>query len=330
MLTDNFLRKHDYLRVSVTDKCNLRCRYCMPPNGVVPLSHDEVLRNEEFVRFIALFARMGVRKFRFTGGEPLIRKGFVDIVRHTREQLPDVELCLTSNGTLLANHIDDLLEHRVLNLNISLDTLSPERFAHITGRNLLDRVLRNIDAVLDRGNFNCKINVVLFRETLDELDAFLDYFRDRPVTIRFIEMMPFTEEFSRDDFISFERLRNELEARGRLERNQATDTNVAMMYKLRYRGRYPISIGIIPPVTRKFCSSCNRLRLTSDGRIRTCLHDGNSKDLKEAMRSGTSDDDLQKIIISAIREKRESHSIECCSMEAGCGSVINCMSKIGG
>ncbi len=330
MLTDSYLRKHDYLRVSVTDKCNLRCRYCMPPEGVVPLSHDEVLRNEEFVRFIKLFADMGVKKVRFTGGEPFIRKGFIDILRETRELLPGVELCLTTNGTLMGDHVRDLLELKVLNLNVSLDTLVPERFSYITGRNLLHTVLRNIDAVLEQPEFNCKINVVLFRETLDELDSFLDYFKDRPATIRFIEMMPFTDEFKQNDYISLERLKTELEGRGRLHRNEATDTNVAMMYTLNYRNQYPMSIGIIPPITHKFCSSCNRLRLTSDGHLKVCLHDARTRDLKKPMREGAADPEIREIVIAAIKEKRESHSIECYSHEAGCGSVINCMSKIGG
>lgn len=334
MLTDNYRRKHDYLRVSITDKCNLRCRYCMPPEGVEFLPHDQVLRNEEFVRLIGIFASMGVMKVRFTGGEPLVRKGFMDIVSRTRTLHPALELCLTTNGILLGDYIDDLLRFGVRKLNISLDTVSRERYRAITMRDGLDDVLAGIERALALDFFDVKVNAVLFRETLTELDDYLDYFRDRDVTVRFIEKMPFVDEEAGGLFLSSDVLVGELRARGEMKRNTEIDTNVALMYDYLYRGRHPMKIGVIPPVTNKFCSSCNRLRITSDGYLKTCLHSSADHDLKSLLREGADDERIRAEIRRAVSEKGEGHSLDCGHDEGGCslqsGSRPRSMSRIGG
>ncbi len=332
MLTDAYLRKHDYLRVSITDKCNLRCRYCMPPEGVELLPHDQVLRNEEFVRLIGIFASMGIVKVRFTGGEPLVRKGFIDIVSKTRDAYPGLELCLTTNGILLGDYIDDLRRLAVRKLNISLDTLSRETYRAITMRDGLDDVLSAIDRALAHGFFDVKVNAVLFRETIAELDDYLEFFKDRDVTVRFIEKMPFVKDESGGSFLSSDKLIGELRARGDLERNRDIDTNVALMYDYRYRGRHRMRIGVIPPLTKKFCSSCNRLRITSDGYLKTCLHSSADHDLKKLFREGADDDTVRGEIMKAVSMKGEGHSLDCAPDEGGCSALTRSgfMSKIGG
>lgn len=332
MLKDSYLRTHDYLRVSITDKCNLRCRYCMPPEGVEFLPHDLVLRNEEFIRIIGLFVSLGVVKVRFTGGEPLVRKGLVDILSETGRRFPGVELCLTTNGTILGDYIDDLRRIGVRKLNISLDTLSPETYRDITGKDGLADVVRNIDRALSTGDFDIKINAVLMNETLDTLDDYLDFFKDRNVTLRFIERMPFTEEDGCYSYLPADRLIAGLGTRGELARNMTIDTSVAMMYEFRYRGRFPIRIGVIPAISKKFCSSCNRLRITSDGYFKTCLHSSQEYDLKGLMRSGADDRTLHDFIVAALSEKKGEHTLECRPEGGGCAALTpsRAMSKIGG
>jgi len=240
MLTDTFHRKHDYLRVSITDKCNLRCQYCMPPEGVEFLPHDQVLRNEEFIRLIGIFSGMGINKIRFTGGEPLVRKGFVDILSETRRLYPHIELAITTNGTLLGDYLDDLYRLKVKKINISLDTFSRERYEKITRRDHFDTVIANIERAIEFGFFDIKINAVLFRETLDELDDFLDYFKDKDIVLRFIERMPFSEKDLEIPFLSSDALLKELEKRGELKRDGGRDTTVSLRYNLLYGGSHTI------------------------------------------------------------------------------------------
>lgn len=332
MLTDSYLRKHDYLRVSITDHCNLRCGYCMPPEGVTLLTHDQVLRNEEFSRLIAIFVSLGVVKVRFTGGEPLLRRGFSDIVSKTREMFPKVELCLTTNGTLLGDFIGDLRRLRVTKLNVSLDTLSRDRYRSITRRDCFEDVVRNIDLALAESFFDLKINAVLTGDTVDELDGFLDYFKERNVTLRFIERMPFTADIRGGSYYPSDRFIEQLAARGDLARNRDIDTSVAIMYNFIYRGRYPIRIGVIPPVSNKFCASCNRLRIMSDGNLKTCLHSMAAHNLRDLLRGGADDGAIAREILNAVSQKPEGHNLECRSDEGGCASLANAglMSKIGG
>lgn len=331
MLQDSFLRKHNYLRVSITDKCNLRCQYCMPPEGVKLLTHDQILRNEEFIHLVNLFISMGITKVRFTGGEPLIRKGFIDIVKEISKKNPDIELCLTTNGILLNNFIEDLKKFQVNRLNVSLDSLSRERFKTITGKDCLNDVIDNIEKAVSVDQFKVKVNAVLFGETLNELDDFLEYFKDKNIALRFIERMPFTSEDETQSFIPSDKLISALEEKGDLKRNDTKDTSVANMYMLNYKKKYSIKIGIIPPMTHKFCSSCNRLRLTSNGLLKTCLYSENDYDIKTPLRQNISDEKLKSIIVNAVTSKKVGHNIECYSDDTGCHSIIkNSMSKIGG
>lgn len=332
MLKDNFLRSHTYLRVSVTDKCNLRCRYCMPPQGVTFMPHDEVLRNEEFIRLIDIFVRMGIKKIRFTGGEPLIRRGFFDIISETVKKHPQTDLCVTTNGTLLEEHIPDLEKYRVKKLNISLDTMSREKFKSLTGVDHFDTVIGNIEKSLSRNFFDIKVNGVLLKSTLDEIDDFLDYFAGRNVTLRFIERMPVTEQDEFNEFIPSDALISLLAEKGELIRKKTDDTDVSLRYDLKYK-KGNIRIGVIPPVTHRFCATCNRLRITAEGSLKTCLHSDMQYNLKDFLRSGAEENEIVKNITAAIKEKGEGHNIKCTADNSGCRSItagIKSMSSIGG
>ncbi len=332
MLIDAYSRIHDYLRVSITDRCNLRCSYCMPPDGIELISHDEVLRNEEFARLVGIFASLGVAKVRFTGGEPLLRKGFTGIIERTRALTPGLELCLTTNGIFLKEHACHLMRLGVRKLNISLDSLSRDTYRDVTGSDMCDRVIGALEHVLEQKYFNVKVNAVLFEHTLRELDDFLEFFKDRDVTLRFIEKMPFANTSGSGEFVPSSRLTGLLAGKGELARIVVADTAVARMYDFLYRGRHRMRIGIIPTMSDKFCSSCNRLRLTSEGLLKTCLHSGDDYNLKRLLRGGADDESMRQAIVEAVRRKHEAHALDCGSGEGGCASVaaVGSMSRIGG
>jgi len=296
------------------------------------MTHNEVLRNEEFVRIIDVFIKLGIDKIRFTGGEPLIRRGFFDIISGTVKLHPDMDLCLTTNGTLLEEHISDLKKYNVKKLNISLDTMSGEKFYSLTGADHFNTVVNNIEKALGAGFFDIKINGVLLKSTLDEIDDFLNYFAQRDVTLRFIERMPVTEQDEFNEFIPSDKLVELLETKGKLIRMKGDDTGVSMRYDLKYKSRN-IRIGIIPPVTHRFCSTCSRLRITADGSLKTCLYSDIQYNLKTLLRNGADDGDIVEHIVSAIKEKGAGHNIRCSTDNTGCRSItsgIRSMSSIGG
>lgn len=333
MLRDVYERKIRYLRVSLTDKCNLRCSYCIPPEGVEFLPHDEVLRNEEFVHIIGLFVEMGVAKVRFTGGEPLLRKGFIDIVDKVRERFPNLEICLTTNGVLLEDYLEKLHELGVHKINISLDSLKPKRYQQITGRDALQNVLSSIETALNIGTFKIKLNAVLFRETLAELNELFEYAATRKLVLRFIERMPFLPERDDQGFVSGDELVEQLKNFGVLERDHVDDTSVALMYRISLRTGEKVKVGIIPPMTHKFCTRCDRLRLTCDGHLKTCLYARKEYDIKSLYRKDMGDDRLKELIRAAVNEKPREHTVECEGYGSqGCAAIlsIRSMSKIGG
>ena len=331
MLYDNYLRNHDYLRISVTDKCNLRCRYCIPPEGIELFNHDQVLRNEEFLKIADIFISLGIKKIRFTGGEPLIRKGFIDIISQIRDKHKDIELGLTTNGIIIHEYIDDLKALHVSNINISLDTVSRERYKDLTGKDCFQTVVNNIENVLAYDFFNIKINTVLTEETLTELDQIIQSYQDENITLRFIEKMPLTDAEGGLTFCSSDRLVKALESRGTLSRRKNTDTKVALMYQYTYKNKYSMNIGIIPPVTHKFCSQCNRLRISCNGKLKTCLYSSNEMDLMDPIRNGSSTEEIILMIKEAVALKQNSHSLDECKSDFGCSSIdVPTMSKIGG
>ncbi|MCL2026519.1 MAG: GTP 3',8-cyclase MoaA [Leptospirales bacterium] len=326
MLVDNFKREHDYLRVSVTDRCNLRCTYCIPNETFESLNHNEILRNEEFVELISIFVSMGVKKIRFTGGEPLVRKGFTDILRHTKDIDPELKLAVTTNGVILGNYLDEFRDIGIEKINISLDTLSKERFARLTRRDFLPDVLANIEKALNYAAFEIKLNVVLLKGTLNEIDAFINYCLKRDIVLRFIERMPFQAENDGDAFISSDILLDELAKRGELIRVKSKDTAVALYYDLLIPNKGTVHIGVIPTMSHKFCTACNRLRITANGLFKTCLLSSNEYNIKTVMRSGAARDELQNIITNALAQKGAEHLLDYKHITP----VNRMMSRIGG
>jgi len=324
MLRDSFGRTIDYLRVSVTDRCDLRCVYCMPPEGI-PLKHfSEILTYDELVRAVRVAVSLGVRKIRITGGEPLVRRGVVSFVRRVAE-IPGVrDLGMTTNGTALAGMADALREAGLHRVNISLDTIRRERYAEITRRDALPEVLAGIEAAVRAGLSPVKINVVLLHGLLrDEVDDFFAMAREMPLKVRFIERMPIGCTPS-DGYVSADAIRERILALpgARGERNGAS--SAAVTYEVQgFAGK----LGIISPVSHKFCSGCNRLRITADGRLRSCLFGRETLDLRGVLRSGVGDDAVAALFLDAVRAKPEGHNL-CAGGNAP--SSAEPMSRVGG
>ena len=309
-LVDAHGREVRYLRLSVTDRCNLRCVYCRVDNSFIP--HDNVLRYEEMERIVAVAVAAGVRKVRLTGGEPFVRKGFPEFLQRLRASHPDVDLRITSNGIMLAPH-DALLRELDARVNLSLDTLRSDRFERITGRDFLPRVLAGMDALLAAG-VSLKINAVALRGVNDdELPDFLNLARTRPLDVRFIEFMPMgdstlwnTEHYwPATDIL---RAAGELHDLTPLPPNADTD-GPARMYALAGGiGRF----GLITPLSNHFCATCNRLRVTSDGRLRTCLFDDREYRLAPILRHPRLDDEtlLRVLRRATLRKPIGAHLLE--------------------
>ena len=267
-MIDQFGRSITYLRISVTDKCNLRCRYCMPEEGICKKDHADMLTEDEFVTAAQAAAALGIRKVRITGGEPLVRKNIVSICRRIAAVEGIEEVCLTTNGILLPQLAKPLKEAGVKRLNLSLDTLDAEKYAYITRIGKLENFKAGLDAAIEAGFEKIKINAVLiggFND--DEIVALTNLTREYPLDMRFIEMMPMYDsgEFSEKAFVPYSRV---LEVLPEAE-PVSHDGGVAKLYRLPdAKG----NIGLISPLNAHFCGECNRLRLTADGKLKPCLH----------------------------------------------------------
>ncbi|MDP2981445.1 MAG: GTP 3',8-cyclase MoaA [Candidatus Omnitrophota bacterium] len=328
-LIDSFGRKIDYLRVSITDRCNMRCIYCMPPEGILRRPHSEILSFEEIHRIVNVAVRLGISKVRITGGEPLVRKDIDLFIKNLRRINSLNEIALTTNGVYLKEHIFSLKESGLDRVNISLDSLVPEKFWEITRGGSLDKVLEGIEAALLAGLRPIKINVVLMRGFNDsEIISFAGLARSRPVHVRFIEYMPtYLGEYSyKELFFSCLEARAILDSLGELIPIE-NNCGVSAAKSFRIKGFHG-TIGFISPVSENFCSSCNKLRLTSDGCLRSCLHSSKSIDLKAAMKNGASDNDLAALIIEAVDSKPASHNLGVAL--AGVPSEHFSMCQIGG
>ena len=335
-MQDKFGRKIDYLRISLTDRCNLRCIYCMPEKGVPWQPHDQILRIEEIARFVRLAAQQGVRKVRLTGGEPLVRKGVVDLVRDIAATPGIEDVSLTTNGILLPEMARDLKDAGLSRVNISLDTLDPVQFTYITRRGSIEDVFKAIDAALEVGFDPVKINAVAVRSLDQDFLGFAKLSLDRPLHVRFIEYMPVGESsggtgagWTEQDSISSEELRNIIDTRAKAEGlsplvpvikgDEPGGGGPAVYYKFpRAKG----TVGFISAMSNHFCASCNRLRLTSDGKIRPCLFSDREIDVKRALREGGGDDAVVRDILEAIGIKPDEHHEE--------RGTVRRMSQIGG
>ena len=317
-MTDSFGREIKYLRLSVTDKCNLRCRYCMPEDGVCRKSHSEMLSEDEMITAVRAAAALGISKLRLTGGEPLVKKNILSICRRCAEIEGIEEVCLTTNAILLPKMAKELKESGVDRLNISLDTLSPEKYAHITRLGTLEQAIAGIESALAAGFEKLKINAVLiggFND--DEIPALAELSRRYGADVRFIELMPMTEseEFGDDAYLPVTAMLSALPQLTKLDENDG----VARLYRLPdAKGR----IGLISAVSSHFCSECNRIRLTADGKLKPCLHSSQEFTIK-----GLDYDAMRREMECAILAKPACHAPLSSARRSGAGRNMN---RIGG
>lgn len=291
----------DYLRISITDRCNLRCVYCMPAEGVESMSHDEILSYEELERFTRAAAEAGITRVRLTGGEPLARRGAADFVRMLGSIEPALKISLTTNGILLSRFAPDLKDAGLRRVNISLDTLDPETYRSITRVGELDDALAGLRAAIDSGLEPVKVNVVVLKGMNDDPLPFARLASELPVHVRFIEFMPYFGEHGKW-YVPSDVIKERLSAAGALEDVESPEGWGPASY-VRLRGAEG-TLGFISPVSCHFCPSCNRLRVTADGRMRTCLFDGNGFDIKRELRAGASGERLREIIEGELERKR--------------------------
>lgn len=304
-MLDKLNRKIDYLRISVIDRCNLRCVYCMPEEGIESIPHDEILTYDEILRICEIVSELGIRKIKITGGEPLVRKDIVNLIRDIKNIDKIEQVTLTTNGILLHEMLDDLYDAGIDAINISLDTLNKDNFKKITRRDGLEKVLMSIDKAYDLG-IRVKINCLAIRDfNLSELVEIASFAKDREIDVRFIELMPigFGKKYTQidnDEILSI------LESRfGTFEIVTEKRGNGPAKY---YRNQNMKGcIGFISAISHEFCESCNRIRLTSSGFLKLCLHYNKGIDLKEPIRNGISDEDLKKLIHDTIWNKPISH-----------------------
>jgi len=310
MLLDPYRRKINYLRISVTDRCNLRCCYCMPEEGIPLISHEEILTYEEILRIVRVFATEGISKVRLTGGEPLVRKGIVDFI-HSLSQIKEIkDLSLTTNGILLKELARNLKQAGLKRINISLDSLRKERFCQITRRDDFERVWKGIEEALKVGLSPIKINMVAIQGLNDdEIESFARLTLRLPLSVRYIEYMPSGngEEWKKSDMLTIPQIKSRLENVGKLI-PIPSDQWDGPAQRFRIEGAIG-EIGLIGPVSSHFCEDCNRLRLTPDGKIRTCLFSDEEIDVKELLRKGGTDRDLKERLLLALRAKPERHAI---------------------
>jgi len=335
-LSDTFNRPINYLRISITDRCNLRCIYCMPAQGIELLSHHDILTYEEIATVARAAAEMGITKVRLTGGEPLVRARLTDLVSIIATIKTIDDISMTTNGVLLKNYACDLKKAGLKRVNVSLDTLNPNKFQRITRYRKLDDVLQGIETAKECGLEPVKINMVVMRGIND--DEILDFAR-LTITdgwhVRFIELMPFTTENPHElhaarskadlhpHYIPAGEIMKQLNTLGKLEPSDTIKGNGPARYYF-FPGASG-TVGFITPVSDHFCVQCNRLRLTAEGKLRPCLLSDEEIDLRPTLRQGASPEQLQRLIMKAIQTKPRHHQL------AGEPLVIKRrMSQVGG
>lgn len=327
-MIDNHNRVVNYLRISVTDRCNFRCVYCMPPNGVHWLDHSEVLAYEEILRLIAVFSREGISKIRLTGGEPLVRSGLTNFIHEIKAMGVIDDISLTTNGSLLPQMAQNLKNAGLDRVNISLDTVNPARFLRITTCGRLDDTLHGIESALAAGLTPLKINVVLTESLLEaDLAYFIQQVYRHPISVRFIEYMPIggTGVGSGPDIGTVKKMLSMAVGRQALRPVINVQGNGPAKYYQFPKARG--TFGFITPISDHFCGECNRLRLTADGKLRPCLLSNKEIDVKTPLRSGASDSELARLFHEAISEKPNGHSL---CRSSGYPDFQRRMSQIGG
>ncbi|MEV4460254.1 GTP 3',8-cyclase MoaA [Microbispora sp. NPDC049633] len=313
MLVDSFGRVATDLRVSLTDRCNLRCAYCMPPEGLDWLPKPELLTGEEIVRLVTVgVERLGIREVRFTGGEPLLRRELVEIVTATTALRPRPQVSLTTNGIGLARLAEPLARAGLDRVNVSLDTLDRDVFVRLAHRDRLRDVLDGLAAATAAGLTPVKVNAVLMRGVNEhEAVPLLRHCLDRGYELRFIEQMPLDAQhgWRRDDMITADEILGLLKESFDLTEDDPRERGSAPAELFLVDGG-PQRVGVIGSVTRPFCGACDRVRITADGQVRNCLFATEESDLRTALRSGASDEDLAERWVAAVRRKKAGHGID--------------------
>jgi GTP 3',8-cyclase len=326
-LVDGHGRTIGDVRISVTDRCNFRCQYCMPAEGLPWLDRASVLSYEEIARLVALLSSMGVHDVRLTGGEPLVRKELWRLVEMLSRIEAVHDLSLTTNGYLLARQVDDLVRAGLKRINVSLDSLAPDRFFQLTRRDSLAQVLEGLEAAEAHPELRpIKVNVVALKDfTEDEVVRFADFARRTPYVVRFIEFMPLDADhsWSADKVLPNEEIRRLIHAAYPLEPVGRDRHGTARRWRF---ADGQGEIGFISPVSEPFCGDCNRIRLTAEGMLRTCLFSLNETDLRAPMRAGATDAELEAIVRDAVWRKELKHRIG----DPGFIQPARSMSRIGG
>ncbi len=326
-LRDGHGRVISDLRVSVTDRCNFRCQYCMPAEGVPWVDHEEILRFEEIERLVRVFVGVGIEDVRLTGGEPLVRRGFPALVGMLAAIEGIRDLSLTTNGYLLERHAEALVGAGIGRVNVSIDSLQRDRFFQLTRRDALDQVLRGLEAVASYPEVHpVKVNAIAMRGfTEAEVERFCDFARSTSFQVRFIEFMPLDADraWTPESVLAGEELRRMIEELHPLEELPREPSATARVFRFADgRGE----IGFVNPVSEPFCADCNRVRLTSEGKLRTCLFSLQEIDLRGPLRGGASDAELEGLIRDAVWRKELKHRVN----EPGFRQPARTMSAIGG
>ncbi|MHB1148756.1 MAG: GTP 3',8-cyclase MoaA [Lutibacter sp.] len=326
-LLDKFGRKITYLRLAVTDRCNLRCQYCMPAQGIDIVDRTELLSYKEMYRITRVLSELGVSKVRLTGGEPFVRKDFINFLESLAFNDKLEEINITTNGALISNHIEKLEEYKINAINLSLDSLQKEKFAKITRRDVFDSVYDTFEK-LEKSSLKLKLNVVVQSGVnTDEIIDFIELTKNKDIAVRFIEEMPFNGKGQRlmKEVWNFKKIlahikNNYSDVEPILSKKSSTSVNYQIP---NYQGTF----GIIPAFTRTICNDCDRIRITSTGMFKNCLFDGGVFNVRDFIRNGASDDELKQLFIDTVHHKPENGFIA----EAARGNAVSeSMSTIGG
>ena len=327
-LVDSFGRQIDYLRLAVTDRCNLRCQYCMPAHGIDIVPRKELLTFKEMYRVIRVLTELGVNKIRLTGGEPFVRKDFVGFLEMLsfNDLLEDINI--TTNGALISNHIDRLEKlQKVKNINLSIDSLQANKFNEITRRNVFNEVFKTMEA-LEKSTMNLKLNVVVQSGiNTNEILDFVALTKGKNIAVRFIEEMPFNGKGQREmkENWSYTKILNEIKSGFSVEKILSEKSSTSHNFSIKdHLG----TVGIIPAFTRTICGDCNRIRITSTGTFKNCLFDDGVFNLRDFIRNGASNDDLKALFLSLVKKKPENGFIA--EANRTNGNVSESMSTIGG
>lgn len=311
---DNFDREINYLRVSITDRCNLHCNYCRPKEGISLKGHSDILRYEEIIRIVSISVKLGLIKVRITGGEPLVRRGFIEFIAALKKIKGLQDISLTTNGILLEQYAQGIFDAGITRINISLDSLNKEKYFQITNGGNLDAVLRGIAKAEQIGFSPIKINAVAIKGFND--DEVLDFAKlavEKPFQVRFIELMPMGQSnfCHGEEYLPMNQLIKKISAKYELEQiNEKTSKFAGPATIFRIKGGRG-ELGFINPVSSHFCSTCNRLRLTAGGRLRACLLKEEEIDLKKSLSKNCSDAVLESLIREAILLKPKHHDLDC-------------------